>query len=311
MAYEPFLINPHPRQFRGEDLEGRLLRGEQNMITKHRRRRKLYGAAAEARARKIGRNPRKAKRHRGHRKVGGMMAAWKKYYLSHQKRRRHGGMKPKRARRKSLRASQGLRRGRHRVKGTLTINRPRYHMYDRDMYGKNPLVTLGANPRRRRRYYRNPMSGSLSLAGIDFKRLMPLALTSAGAVMAPGLVVGLLNKYGPLPIDTPVKAYGVQAAVAVGGMMALNKWVGKEYGMIWIVTSAAVVLNSLVQDYVFGFVLGTGARPVAAPATGDVGYEYPTNPTVEIGAYPGDFVGAYPNELQGVGAYPYDGGYPV
>ena len=131
---------------------------------------------------------------------------------------------------------------------------------------------------RKRRFRRNPAAVA-TMGGISLQRPMTLIMP-----IVVGLAARIATQRVPtyLGIVSPLPRYGVQAAVAVGGGLLLNRFVGKTNAMVWTIVSGVTILEDILNRYVFG----------AAGAVAGLGYYEPEQ------------VGAFPEE-PGVGAYPY------
>lgn len=147
---------------------------------------------------------------------------------------------------------------------------------------RRSVVRYRDNPRRVRRYssnryvrrYRRNPAAVATMGGISlskpFTLLMPIAV---------GLAARIATQRVPmfLRIVAPLPRYGVQAAVAVGGGILLNRFVGRTNAMVWTIVSGVTILESILNDYVFKTtVAGIGAYPE------NLGY----TETEDVGAYP-------------------------
>jgi hypothetical protein len=152
----------------------------------------------------------------------------------------------------------------------------------RRIYRDNPV-------RRRRRYRDNPVGATLG--GIDIRRpqtlLMPVVVGLASK-MATEKIPGMLNITSALP------RYGVQAAVGIGGSLLLKGVVGRTNAAIWAVVSGVTILGDILNRYIF---------KTALSAIGD---SYPQYPALSESTGQVGYVGAYPEEVSGLGAYPYE-----
>lgn len=119
---------------------------------------------------------------------------------------------------------------------------------------------------------------------MDVVKILPLAATAAIALtttmIAPRLV--------PQAAGNVWIKYGVQAAVAVGGGMAIRatRMLNNQHAAVWTVTGFAVIVGDLLNTYVLPRLgIGVGDYTVEdyAVVHGDD----------EISAFPGD-VGAFP-----------------
>lgn len=220
MAQEPFLVNPPRRRKR------RARRVKRNTWFGH--------PAKHRKAAKKG--WRKRRRNRA------VVAA----APVRRRRQRSAAAAPvrRRRRRASVRMTRSQVRRRSRVRArdvAYFSNRPRRRRRMR----RNPYMTVaGANPRRsyRRRYRRNPMLG-----GMNIMKNLPYVLTGALSATAQVVVPGFV----PAQFQSPMVKLAVQAAVAVGGGMIVNKIMkDKMHGTVWMVTGGAVILAEVIKIYV-------------------------------------------------------------
>lgn len=150
------------------------------------------------------------------------------------------------------------------------------------------------NPRRRRSYRRNP----IALGGMvsTLKSSLPLAITGGASIIATNMAPSFASKY----IGTSDMAkYGVQVATALGGGIAVRKFVGSQHATIWTVAGLAVIVANLAQKYLLGKTLA------------GLGMEYQVPPSVygmnafpyEVNDMSGYGIGAFPNEASMDGPY--------
>ena len=128
-----------------------------------------------------------------------------------------------------------------------------------------------------RRYRRNPAAVA-SMGGISLSKPMSLVMP-----IAIGLAARIATQRAPvfLRMVAPLPRYGVQVAVAVGGGLLLNRFVGRTNAMVWTIVSGVTILESILNEFVFRTVTvsGVGAFPESLEG---VGYEEPE----DLGAYP-------------------------
>lgn len=159
---------------------------------------------------------------------------------------------------------------------------------------------LAANPRRRRavaryrdnprrarvrryssnrirRYRRNPAAVA-TMGGISLNRPMSLLMP-----IGIGLAARIATQRAPifLGMVAPLPRYGVQVAVAVGGGILLNRFVGKTNAMVWTIVSGVTILESILNEFVFRAVAVSGIGAFPESLSG-VGYEEPET----MDAYP-------------------------
>lgn len=189
--------------------------------------------------------------------------------------------------------------------GPRTYSRSSFSRSKRRGISINPVgeevLIVGANPKRRKRrkiatraikrrrkrsYRRNPVS----LGGINLRKPMTLlmpVIIGLGAKMATEKVPSMVNMSKPLP------KFGVQAAMAIGGGLLLQKPLGKNNAAIWAIVSGVTALSGLLNNYVFKQALSY----VSDMGVPEVSYDGNSG-EVEYGS-----VDAFPDEL---GAYPYE-----
>ncbi len=202
------------------------------------------------------------------------------------RRRRKTGGAPKRRvyRRRRTALANPPKRRRYRRRRTALANPPKRRRYRRSR--SNPIVR---HTRRRRHYRRNPpmeRGGVISLRK-PATLIMPI-LTGVVAMKAMEKVPTMLNLTGNT-------ALAAQAGVMVGGGLLLPKVVGRTGAAIWVAVCGAMIVNSLLNQYVFKTALsGLGDIPYA------VGQGQDFQQLGNLGAFPND------NLMSGLGAYPYE-----
>jgi len=144
------------------------------------------------------------------------------------------------------------RRSRRKVasKAIFSMNRKRrVHHRRRKSYAMNPVRHRRRS--NRRRYHRNPMSSS----GMK-SMIMPIAV-GVGAYYATQSLPTMLG------MTSGITRTAVQAGIGIGGAMLLKKMIGKENAMIFGVVSGALVVISLLNQYVFTATSVTPTIPVS------------------------------------------------
>lgn len=228
----------------------------------------------------------------------------RKGFVTMRRRKRNTWFGQPRRHRKA--AKKGWRRG-HRI-GSRRIR----HYNPRRRYRRNPAV-VASNPRRRRRshrarrhsYRRNP---ALSLGGFtsqltNVRGWAPLAITGALSAITGQVVPTMVGLSG-----NPWSKIGVQLVVAIGGGMAVEKFVDARHGQAWMIVGVSMVGFQLLKEFVL-----IPYAPQFAVGLGDyMNYDVynPDNEvSQEVGAFP-QAMSAFPNAMSdypGVGGYPYDG----
>ncbi len=143
---------------------------------------------------------------------------------------------------------------------------------------RRALVRYSDN-RRVSRYRRNPAAVA-TMGGISLTNPVTLVMPIAVGVAARFATIKAPQM---LAIASPLPRYGVQAAVAVGGGLVLNKFIGRTNAIIWTVVSGVTIVESLLNEFVFQRAIATTAGLGA----------YETEPE-SVGAFPDGGMGAYP-----------------
>jgi hypothetical protein len=194
-------------------------------------------------------------------------------------------------------AYKGWRRG-HMIDGRLVRhyrkylgNAPSYHRRSRRSYRRNPALSVGKFT-----------SGIMNIGSWG-----PLAITGGLSAVTGALtpsMLGLVNPFAKL---------GAQVAVAVGGSMLVDRFVGGRHGDAWLVVGVSMVGYQLLKQFVLIPYL-----PQFAVGLGSNYNDYTFNDGIsqQVGAFPGE-MNAFPGEVSdypGVGAYDYQeeevGAYP-
>lgn len=213
MASERFLVNPMRRSVHSN---------------KVRRRSSLLSNRLRHKSRSLFRNPLGAELAI----LGANPFRKEKSYMDWNPRKKTKGKKrgPKKGKRRS--AKRGIRRGkkvsaknlskrfvkkgRHKVAGTLRIN---------------------------------PAISAQRLLGIDFGKVLPIAITGGVSILVTKLTPGLVG------VTSTPASYGIKAATAIGGGLVVNKVLGKEHGFTWTVTGLAVIAADAIAEYILPKVL--------------------------------------------------------
>jgi hypothetical protein len=231
----------------------------------------------------------------------------KKGFVTMRKRRKNTWFGHPRKHRRAAR--KGWRRGHLLSTGRKRRRRVRH----------NPATTVAAtNPRKHRRhrrrnvrrhsYRRNPMSLSIGRFTSQLSNVRgwaPLAITGAVSAIAGQVVPNMVGLSA-----NPWSKIGVQLVVAIGGGMAVEKFVDARHGQAWMIVGVSMVGFQLLKEFVlipyapqFAVGLGEGSY-----MNYDV-YSPDNEVSQQIGAFP-QAVDAFPsamNDYPGVGGYPYDG----
>jgi hypothetical protein len=223
--------------------------------------------------------------------------------MARRRRRRRMFDNARRRRRRAYRMRDNVRRRRRARRMYANPRRRRrvrrYRRYrDNAWFGESARHATAARRgwRRRRRLRSNPvrrrrgrfLRDNPATIGGTVKKVLPLAITGGASIIATNLTPGLVG------VTSPWTRYGVQAATALAGGWAVGRFVGREHGVVWTVTGAAVIVADLLQKYVLRGIL---------PGLSGFGEEY------ELDAFPyqAEAVSAFPEEsTAGFGAYPYD-----
>jgi len=157
------------------------------------------------------------------------------------------------------------------------------------LYRDNRVRRYDDNRRRiRRRYRDNPAVAAAGLGGISISRPLSLIMPVA---------VGFAARYATLKVPqmlsivNPLPRFGVKAAVAVGGGLVLNRFVGKTNATIWTVVGLVTLAEDILNTYVFQQAVATAGLGAYTPEMGEVG--------------------AFPSSAEGMGAYPFGGAEPA
>jgi hypothetical protein len=144
---------------------------------------------------------------------------------------------------------------------------------------------------------------------MDIRGWGPLAVTGAFSAITGATVpamIGVVNPWAKL---------GVQTAIAIGGGIAVEKFVDKRHGQAWMIVGVAMVGYQLLKQFVLvpylpQFAVGLGDYPSYYPVSQ---YENADEVSQQVGAFTNQ-VGAFPNGMNDypgvgneMGAYPYDG----
>ena len=227
--------------------------------------------------------------------------------MRHKRRKNTWFGQPRRHRRA---AKKGWRRG-HRIHGRRVR-----HYNNPEGVATNPRKHYRRRHKRyssHRRHRRNPMGISLSrFTGqlTNVRSWAPLAVTGALSAITGAVAPGMIG-FG---LDAnPWSKIGVQLVVAIGGGLAVEKFVDARHGQAWMIVGVSMVGYQLLKQFVLvpylpQFAVGLGADYM------NYYPDYRQNTVSQgVGAFPQDVsdypgVGAFPNYMSGdMGAYPYDG----
>lgn len=212
-------------------------------------------------------------------------------------------------------ARKGWRRG-HLLGGKRRRRRVRHNAPD-----------AMVNPRRRRHYRskarrhhargrrrRNPAImaefGKFSSSVMNVREWGPLALTGGVSAITGSVAPNMLGVFNPWA------RLGVQTAVAIGGSIVVERFIGSKHGQAWMIAGLSMVGYQLLKQFVlqpylpqFAVGLGNSYQDYYP----DSQYANGNEVSQQVGAFPGE-MSAFPS-LSGypgvggeeVGAYPYDG----
>lgn len=166
------------------------------------------------------------------------------------------------------------------------------------------VYTMNKRRRRgRRSRRRNPAAVGLRGA-MQFQKWIPWGITAglSGIVtgMAPGMF-GVINPWAKL---------GVQVGSAFIGGGMVRQMVGRDQGNAWMLGGITVIMVDFLRTWLprMGVALPLGAYEDYAPSTDEAGLLYGYPETAGVGAFTDENlqgVGAYPEEVEGVGYFPY------
>lgn len=177
--------------------------------------------------------------------------------------------------------------------------------------------TALTNPKRRKKYgkrarRRNPAImaefGKFTSSVMNVREWAPLAITGGLSAVTGAVAPSMLGVFNPWA------KLGVQTAVAIGGGIVVERFVGQKHGQAWMIVGVAMVGYQLMKQFVFQpyfpqFAVGLGDYesyyPVSAYANAD-------EVSQQVGAFPNQMsafpqMSGYPGVGEEVGAYPYDG----
>ncbi len=216
-------------------------------------------------------------------------------------KKRRGGRRlsvsarPVRRRRKrkavALKSATPVRRRRRRTKKAVARRPVRRRVATK----RRRKSAVARRPARRRSVARrrNPAISLPRILGVDLGTVLPLAITGGISIIATSAVPNMLGVQGRWA------TYGVKIAVGIGGSLVIRKTIGRSHALIWVVSSASVIVAELLKTYVLGNILpGLAAFPdesgvAAYPEEVELGNEY--GAPVEYG-------------MDGIGeGYPYGG----
>lgn len=214
-------------------------------------------------------------------------------------------------------ARKGWRRG-HMLLGSggRSKRRRRVRHFNAPSVLGNPRRRRRSSVRSRRRSYRrhrrNPALtaefGKFTSSLMNVREWAPLAVTGGLSAITGAVAPSMLG------VDNPWARLGVQTAVAIGGGIVVERFVGHRHGQAWMIVGVAMVGYQLLKQFVFmpyfpQFAVGLGEYQSYYPVSA---YENADNVSQQVGAFPGGMsafpgVSDYPGVGSEVGAYPYDG----
>jgi hypothetical protein len=144
---------------------------------------------------------------------------------------------------------------------------------------------------------------------MNVREWAPLAVTGGLSAITGAVAPSMLG------VDNPWARLGVQTALAIGGGIVVERFVGHKHGQAWMIVGVAMVGYQLLKQFVLmpyfpQFAVGLGGYQDYYP----VGvYDNRDDVSQQIGAFPNAMnafpsMSAYPGVGDdNVGAYPYDG----
>lgn len=153
----------------------------------------------------------------------------------------------------------------------------------------NPMKRYANRRRHYRRHRRNP--DVATLGGYNWKRGIEPALIIGTSIMMSQVAVGYVASRGYIAFDSAWKRYGVQVGAGVAGVFALRAMKKPEWANYWGLGALVTVAADLLATYVLPSV-----NSWLAPAS--------TTTTTQQGTQGFGRIGAYPNEVRGIGAFP-------
>lgn len=181
--------------------------------------------------------------------------------------------------------------------------------------------------RRRRhnvRHRRNPAImaefGKFTSGMMNVREWGPLAITGGLSAITGSIAPSMLG------VTNPYMRLGIQAAVAIGGGIVVERVVSKAHGQAWMIVGVAMVGYQLLKQYVVlpyfpQFAVGLGGD-MEGDGMGAYNQYYDNNDvSQQVGAFTDENIGAFPGSQgetyvgvegdgmggDGMGAYPYDG----
>lgn len=218
--------------------------------------------------------------------------------------RRHRKASKKGWRRGHLLSGGGKRRRRVRHNApTALTNRPkrRHRLKARKTY---------ASGRRRRNPAIMAEFGKFTSSVMNVREWAPLAVTGGLSAITGAVAPSMLGVFNPWA------KLGVQTAVAIGGGIVVERFVGQKHGQAWMIVGVAMVGYQLLKQFVFqpyfpqfAVGLGNGYQDYYP----DSSYANENEVSQQVGAFPNQMsafpqMSGYPGVgSEDVGAYPYDG----
>ena len=152
--------------------------------------------------------------------------------------------------------------------------------------------------------------GKFSSSVMNFREWAPLAFTGGVSAITGAVTPSMLGVFNPWA------KLGVQTAVAIGGSIVVERFIGYKHGQAWMIAGLSMVgyqilKQFVLQPYLPQFAVGLGNEyqdyyPVSA-------YDNADNVSQQVGAFPNQMsafpsMSGYPGVGDSdVGAYPYDG----
>lgn len=252
-----------------EDSREESVRLGMNPKTKKRKekkmaKRKLYGAAAAAHAKKVGRKRPTAKKGTTKAKRAKAKKAYKAYTgktlglgqrhivyaygkkgskvwtRSHKSKSKRAGIK--------INPRRGKRRNPFLGEELMLVGNPRRR---RPAKRRNPMRKYAKRRSPKRSYRRNPILGGL-LGGLQPMKLATMVGVGGASVVVTSLAPGFARRFLPASIaENPIAQIGSQIAASLLGSFVIRKYVKKpEYATIWLIAGLATIGGTLIRTYV-------------------------------------------------------------
>ncbi len=234
----------------------------------------------------------------------------------HKRRKRNSWFGQPRRHRKA--SKKGWRRG-HMLSAGKRRKRVRHNFFANPVAVSNPRKRHKKRSHKRsvghrRSHRRNPAImaefGKFTSSVMNVREWAPLAITGGLSAVTGAVVPSMLGVYNPWA------KLGVQAAVAIGGGIVVERFVSQKHGQTWTTVGMAMVGYQLLKQFVFipyfpQFAVGLGDYNDYYPVSA---YDNADNVSQQVGAFPNQ-MSAFPSGISdypgvggdNVGAYPYDG----